>query len=196
MSHHIAVETRDGMHPRHNTGWPKSIGDPASHESDEQVIELLVADLANPIHASALVTLLNDYAIDPMGGGAELSANSKANLVASLAKRPWARVVLAFVDQQPAGLAITIEGFSTFACQPLLNIHDLAVSPSYRGKGISTMLLAKVEEIARDLGCCKITLEVLEGNKPAQASYRSFGFAGYELNPEMGRAMFWQKKLG
>ena len=40
-----------------------------------------------------------------------------------------------------------------------------------------------------------LTLEVLEGNKVAQAAYRASGFAGYELDPEVGRAMFWQKKL-
>jgi hypothetical protein len=35
----------------------------------------------------------------------------------------------------------------------------------------------------------------LEGNKLAQAAYIANGFAGYQLDPEMGRAMFWQKKL-
>jgi ribosomal protein S18 acetylase RimI-like enzyme len=52
-----------------------------------------------------------------------------------------------------------------------------------------------VEEIAVELGCCKLTLEVLEGNHIAQAAYKSFGFNGYELNPQTGRALFWEKKL-
>ncbi len=159
------------------------------------MIELCIADLSNPDHRAALVGLLNDYANDPMGGRAALAPAVKQHLVAELAKRPWVRTVLAFVDGVPAGLAITMEGFSTFACKPLLNIHDLAVSPAYRGRGLSIQLLAQVEILARELGCCKITLEVLEGNKPAQASYRSFGFAGYELEPAMGKAMFWQKSL-
>jgi hypothetical protein len=38
-------------------------------------------------------------------------------------------------------------------------------------------------------------LEVLEGNTIAQMAYKSCGYSGYELNPKMGRAMFWQKKL-
>lgn len=159
------------------------------------MVELCIADLSNQAHAEALVKLLNDYATDLMGGGAALAPVVRRTLVAELIKRPFVRTVLAFVDGEPAGLAITMEGFSTFACQPLLNIHDMAVSPPFRGRGISTQLLGKVEEIARGLGCCKITLEVLEGNKPAQASYKSFGFAGYELDPEMGKAMFWQKAL-
>jgi ribosomal protein S18 acetylase RimI-like enzyme len=56
-------------------------------------------------------------------------------------------------------------------------------------------MLARAEAIARERGCCKMTLEVLEGNRTAQALYKSLGFAGYELDPEMGKAMFWQKLL-
>jgi GNAT superfamily N-acetyltransferase len=103
--------------------------------------------------------------------------------------------VLAFADGQPAGFAISIEGFSTFACKPLLNIHDVFVLPAYRGKGISRLLLAKTEEIAKRLGCCKLTLEVLEQNTPAVRLYETSGYAGYELDPKLGRAVFLQKKL-
>lgn len=134
-----------------------------------------------------------------MGGGTELSAFVKDNLIAELRKRQGVHVVhvvLAFVEGSPAGLAICFEGFSTFACKPLLNIHDIVVAKEYRGRGISKRLLAKAEEIAISLGCCKLTLEVLEGNTVAQAAYKTSGFAGYELDPRMGKAMFWQKKLG
>jgi hypothetical protein len=40
-----------------------------------------------------------------------------------------------------------------------------------------------------------MTLEVLEGNIIAQAAYTSCGFASYKLDPRMGKAMFWEKKL-
>jgi len=156
---------------------------------------ILIADLSNPNHAAALVRLLNEYAQDPMGGGNELTPFVKQNLVAELRKRPNIHVVLAFVDDQPAGLALSIEGFSSFKCRPLLNIHDIVVAPEYRGRGISKRLLGKVAALATDLGCCKLTLEVLEGNRIAQAAYRAFGFDGYELNPATGKALFWQKML-
>ena len=157
--------------------------------------EILLADLSNPSHARAVVYLLNEYAKDDMGGGEELSEHVKLNLISELAKRPGIHAVLAFVDQQPAGLAICIEGFSTFACKPLLNIHDLAVVPAFRGQGLAHRLLARVEALACELGCCKLTLEVLEGNQIAKAAYVSFGFAGYELGSASGKAEFWQKKL-
>ena len=87
------------------------------------------------------------------------------------------------------------EGFSTFAAKPLVNIHDLAVSQNFRGMGISQLLLNKVEEVAREKGCCKVTLEVLSGNQTAINSYQKFGFRQYELDPEKGQAQFWEKKL-
>ena len=158
-------------------------------------LSILSADLSSPSHAAAIVYLLNEYAKDDMGGGAELSAFAKDNLIAELRKRQGVHVVLAFVDGSPAGLAICFEGFSTFACKPLLNIHDIVVAKDHRGRGIAKRLLAKAEEIAINLGCCKLTLEVLEGNTVAQAAYKASGFAGYELDPGLGKAMFWQKKL-
>ena len=156
---------------------------------------ILIADLSIPEHAGAVVYLLNEYAKDDMGGGTELPDIVKKNLIPELKKRHGIIVVLAFVDKNSAGLAICIEGFSSFACKPLLNVHDMVVTPEYRGRGISKRLLARAEEIAINLGCCKLTLEVLEGNKIAQAAYMAYGFEGYELNPKMGKALFWQKKL-
>jgi ribosomal protein S18 acetylase RimI-like enzyme len=40
-----------------------------------------------------------------------------------------------------------------------------------------------------------LTLEVLQGNQAAQNLYRKFGFADYQLAPENGNALFWQKSL-
>ena len=80
------------------------------------------------------------------------------------------------MDKKPAGLAICFEGFSTFAWKPLLNIHDFAVASEFRKRGLAKRILEKVE-LAHTLGCCKIILEVLEGNKTAQIVYKSCGFA-------------------
>jgi GNAT superfamily N-acetyltransferase len=56
-------------------------------------------------------------------------------------------------------------------------------------------MLRKVEDIARQRGCCKITLEVLEGNVVAQGSYAKFGFAPGMFDPSHGRMLFWIKEL-
>lgn len=159
------------------------------------MIEVIEADLTLPAHADAVVRLMDEYALDPMGGGQGLSDYAKANLVAELTKRKTAHVILALADAEPAGLLVCFEGFSTFACKPLLNIHDAIVSSHHRGQGLSKLLLQEAEDVAMALCCCKLTLEVLEGNHIAQSAYRSFGFNGYELNPKMGKALFWEKKL-
>ncbi|TAF71724.1 MAG: GNAT family N-acetyltransferase [Curvibacter sp.] len=142
--------------------------------------------------------LLDAYASDPMGGGEPLSDFAKAHLVPSLAARPQAYSVLAFAsadDSVPVGLVNCIEGFSTFKCQPLVNVHDVAVLAGYRGQRIGEQMLALVEDIARERGACKLTLEVLSGNAGAEKLYRRVGFAYYELDPAMGQAGFMQKWL-
>jgi len=162
---------------------------------DNTMIEIIQADLTNSTHANALITLLNQYALDPMGGGEALSDFTKQNLASEIQKRSDTTVILAFDGDKPAGLINCIEGFSTFACKPLMNIHDVYVSADSRGKGVATKLLQAAEDLAIEKKCCKITLEILEGNEPAKLAYLKFGFASYELDPEMGKAMFWQKKL-
>jgi GNAT superfamily N-acetyltransferase len=156
------------------------------------------ADYANPAHALALVQLLDMYAHDPMGGAQGLSDFAKIELVPSLAARPQAFSILAFrgeADSQPVGLVNCIEGFSTFACRPVVNVHDLAVLSEFRGQGIGAQMLALVETIARRRGACKLTLEVLQGNVGAHRLYQRVGFSNYQLDPSMGNAEFLQKML-
>ena len=162
---------------------------------DTPDILVLQASYTNAVHADAIGLLLNSYAEDPMGGGHSLPADLLQQLPAELAKRPHAFSVLAFVGGEPAGLVNCFEGFSTFACRPLVNVHDVVVKEQFRGLGLSQKMLQKVEEIARQRGCCKITLEVLEGNTLAQAAYRKFGFDDSVFDPAHGRMLFWNKPL-
>ncbi len=157
---------------------------------------LFESDPGDPVQARAIISLLDSYAGGINGGSQGLSDAVKQNLPAALAARPTAHVMLAMDGDEPAGLVISFEGFSTFQCRPLLNIHDVVVAEPYRRQGLSKRLLAAVEAMAIRLGCCKLTLEVLEGNTIAQAAYRSLGFDGYQLDPALGKALFWEKKLG
>lgn len=153
------------------------------------------ADYAHAPDAAAVVMLLDAYASDPAGGGEPLSDFAKANLVPALAARPTAFSILAFDGEQPVGLVNCIEGFSTFACKPLVNVHDVAVLASHRGQRIGEQMLALAEQIARERGACKLTLEVLSGNTGACRLYERIGFENYQLDPAMGHAQFMQKWL-
>lgn len=159
------------------------------------MIQTLLADYRNPRHARALVELLDGYARDPAGGGTALAEAVKAGLPTALAVRPQAFSVLAFDGEQPVGLINCMEGFSTFACQPLVNVHDVVVLASHRGQRVVRRMFETVEAEARRRGACKLTLEVLSGNAPALRAYEREGFAGYQLDPAFGQALFLQKKL-
>lgn len=158
-------------------------------------IEVVLADYRDSAQAAALVELLDGYARDPAGGGTPLSAQVRADLPAALAARPQAFSVLAYDDGRPVGLINCVEGFSTFACRPLVNVHDVVVAPSHRGQRLAQRMLEKVEQEARARGACKLTLEVLSGNVSARKAYEREGFADYQLDPAFGSAMFMQKKL-
>ena len=152
-------------------------------------------DLADPAHAAALIRLLNDYATGPTGSGVALAGEAIARLPGLLAAQPHYLGWLAWVDGQAVGLVNCFQGVSTFRARPLLNIHDIAVNRQFQRRGIATALLAEVEREARARQCCKITLEVLEGNTGAVKAYRRAGFEPFGLDPAMGRALFFEKKF-
>ena len=158
-------------------------------------IKIIKADYRNKKQAGDIAFLLNEYAKDPMGGASPLPDTILNNVVPELSKLVHAFSVLTYVEEKPAGLINCFEAFSTFSCKPLINIHDVIVLKDFRGMKLSQKMLAMVEAIAIEKSCCKLTLEVLSNNQAAQAAYQRFGFKSYELDPEMGIALFWQKEL-
>ena len=159
------------------------------------MIEIVRVRYDDAAHAAALLELMDIYARDPAGGGEPLSDFAQGNLITQLAARPYIFSVLAFDDDAPVGLINAIEGFSTFACRPLVNVHAVVVTSSHRGRGIAGAMFAEIETIARERGACKLTLEVLMGNASARQLYQRLGFADYQLDPAMGHAQFLHKWL-
>ena len=153
-------------------------------------------DYLNANDAQALVFLLNAYAQDPMGGGEALQSEAATRLCADLSRIASAASFIAWLDDKPIGLINCFEGYSTFKAKPLLNVHDIVVHESVRGQGIGQALLAWAEQRAREIGCCKLTLEVLANNAQARAAYERAGFAPYVLDPAAGQALFLQKFVG
>ena len=160
--------------------------------SQTTVIE---ADLTRADHQAAIVQLLNAYAMDPMGDGKPLSETARRDVIPGLRQHPTTLVFLAYRGAEPVGLAICFLGFSTFAARPLLNIHDYFVLPTHRGLGIGRGLFAAIEERARALGCCKLTLEVQENNHRARRLYAAAGFAQTVYVSEAGGSLNLSKPL-
>jgi ribosomal protein S18 acetylase RimI-like enzyme len=158
-------------------------------------IAVVEADLARPDHARAVAALTDAYARDQMGNGAPLSAEVLDRLIPALRAHPTTLVFLAYQGDEAIGIATCFLGFSTFHARPLVNVHDLAVLPAHRGRGVARLLLDAVERKARALGCCKLTLEVLENNAPARHLYTSAGFAQATYTEAAGGALFYAKPL-
>ena len=152
-------------------------------------------DFDDPACTADFLDLLDHYMRSPSGNGQPMTAELRSRLPAELCKRLTVLSFIAYQEGRAAGLINCVEGFSTFAGKPLLNIHDIIVHQDFRRRGIARALLAHAERTAVERGCCKLTLEVLEGNTGAREAYTGFGFQGYQLDPAMGQALFMEKKL-
>jgi ribosomal protein S18 acetylase RimI-like enzyme len=163
--------------------------------TDGAEVEIVEADLGRAEHARDVVALTDAYARDAMGNGGPLPGEVLARLIPGLRSHPTTLVLLAYAGAEAVGIATCFRGFSTFHARPLLNVHDLAVVPAHRGRGVGRRLLEAVEARARALGCCKLTLEVLENNPRARRMYERAGFAQARYQDEAGGALYYAKAL-
>jgi len=154
-------------------------------------VVILQADLSRPDHQAAVVAITAAYALDRMANGAPLPPDVLERLIPGLRAHPTTLVFLAAVGGQFVGLATCFVGFSTFAARPIVNLHDLCVLDSHRGRAF----LRAVEQAAVERACAKVTLEVLEHNRPARSLYASLGFTPAAYRPENGRALCYAKSL-
>jgi ribosomal protein S18 acetylase RimI-like enzyme len=157
-------------------------------------VEIVRADYSDPDQRLVIPYLLNVYATDLLGFRSGLEPHVLEHLVPGLEKTSHAVVLLARVHGEYVGMAICFLGFSTFHAKPLMNIHDFMVLPDFRDQGVGKALLKKIETIAIDLDCCKMTLEVQENNTAARRLYRRFGYKDSFLDPEAGSQLSMTKE--
>ena len=102
----------------------------------------------------------------------------ESKLAATLfGERPYAEVILAEFNRQPAGFALFFHNYSTFLAKPGIYLEDLFVDPEFRGKGIGRALLIHLAELAVERGCGRLEWSVLDWNEPAIGFYKSLGAA-------------------
>ena len=83
--------------------------------------------------------------------------------------------VIAYVDNLPVAFAIYFFNLSTFEGRPGLYIEDIFVRPTFRRAGIGRKLFRFLSQTAREHGCCRIELSVLNWNEQAMQFYRNLG---------------------
>jgi ribosomal protein S18 acetylase RimI-like enzyme len=170
-------------------------GAAARSMNDAAAISIVDVDLANGEHGRALVELLDAYMRDPMEGGVPAPEYVKRELVPGLRTHPACYAFFACRGGVPRGFAICFLGFSTFNARGIINIHDIFVAPEMRGTGLVQKLMDRIEVKARELNCCRLTLEVREDNHVARGLYRKVGFARAELGATRVVQEFWTKAL-
>ena len=86
-----------------------------------------------------------------------------------------ANAVIAYFDDLPVAFAIYFFNLSTFEGRPALYIEDIFVHPTFRRFGIGRKLFGFLSQIAREQGCCRIELSVLNWNEQAIQFYKKLG---------------------
>ncbi|MGY0232020.1 GNAT family N-acetyltransferase [Longispora urticae] len=85
--------------------------------------------------------------------------------------------LLAVLERHPAPGELVMDG--------------ICVDPALRGRGIGGLLLDEIGAVARDLGCARIRLDVIDANPRARALYERHGFvaAHTEHTPYLRRLL-------
>jgi GNAT superfamily N-acetyltransferase len=89
--------------------------------------------------------------------------------------RSFAEAVIAFQNDEPVAFALYFFTFSTFRGLPGLYVEDIFVRPAFRRSGIGRQLFAFLSNKARESGCPRIELSVLNWNEEAIRFYKSLG---------------------
>ncbi len=151
---------------------------------------LVQVDLNNPVHCDQVLHLLNDYMEDEMGISESMPDGLGPKIISGLKRHSAYLGFFVCIGDSFAGLANCNLNFSTWKASPLINIHDLIVSPDFRQQGVGLFLLKGVENYAIENGYCRINLEVRQDNFKAQNLYKKAGFTECEPNN-----YFWENRL-
>jgi GNAT superfamily N-acetyltransferase len=105
----------------------------------------------------------------------EMQASEEQLAKTLFCEKPVAKVLLAEVQNAPAGFALYFYNYSTFLGKPGIYLEDLFVKPEYRGQGIGKDLLTRLAQTAVQEDCGRLEWRVLDWNEPSIAFYKSLG---------------------
>jgi GNAT superfamily N-acetyltransferase len=88
---------------------------------------------------------------------------------------PRFEVLLGSVDGSVEGIALFFHNYSTWEGRSGLYLEDLFVRDTARGFGLGQALMVALARIARDRGCRRLGLMVLDWN-PTRSFYERLGF--------------------
>jgi GNAT superfamily N-acetyltransferase len=89
--------------------------------------------------------------------------------------RPAAEVLIAYLDEEPAGFALFFHNYSTWLGKKGLYLEDLFVRPLARKHGVGYALFRELARIAVERDCGRMDWSVLDWNELAISFYRRIG---------------------
>jgi len=107
----------------------------------------------------------------------QVTATEEGLRAALFAAQPAVFGHVAVADDDVVGFALWFVNFSTWLGRHGIYLEDLYVTPTMRGSGIGTALLAELAAICVRRGYGRLEWWVLDWNTPAIAFYRSIGAA-------------------
>ena len=108
---------------------------------------------------------------------------TKEILLADGLKRDgWINVLIAEIDDAPAGYAAWYRGYDVEEAVRQLRMADLYVSPAARRRGVAQALVAALVALGRELGVGEIVWNVEPENAPALAFYERIGACAWTRN--------------
>ena len=129
--------------------------------------------LAEPADADLVLRLIRELAVYEKAPVAVVATEDDLRRHGFGPDRQF-EAILAFLDGEPAGLALFHARFSTWLGRPGMYLEDLYVTEAARGRGVGRRLMTRLAAIAIERGWARIDFQVLDWN-PARNFYHRLG---------------------
>jgi GNAT superfamily N-acetyltransferase len=99
---------------------------------------------------------------------------ARLGVTRSFLAHPGYHLILAYVDDRPAGFVSGIELSHPDKGAEML-LYELGVDETYRHRGVARSLVERLGTLARTAGCTGMWAVTGEGNRAARATYEAAG---------------------
>ena len=105
----------------------------------------------------------------------EVTANEASLAEYLFGSRPYAEVIIGYLNNKPVSFALFFHNFSTYLGRPGMYIEDLFVIPEARDQDIGQTMLAYIANLAKSHKCERMEWWVLDWNESAVGFYKRIG---------------------